>query len=261
MTRDQAHAHRAAGDVALTEQFDNHDGGRPEATDRLAGETLHLIGDGGQTVIAFDTARELRVERDELSMVSGTVAELTYEAFPLREGFVSVVVRTDDRHSTFLTLDAVSQRAISVTSALVGDGGKAVQEVSTFVQAGIEGPLTASFKVTEALVGKRIQWRYSSTHAFEHIYLNPTAYCWHGLAGPERWIGDVDPYIAYELDHELYLFSWSETVVPFNGAVILDLQLWQSVGRFFGWDTDRDQAGQIVVGAEGTLLNVTRHEL
>lgn len=251
--------HRAAGDVALTEQFDNHDGGRPEAIGELAGIELHLVGPVGATAVVFETDRRLRFEEQESGLWGIRAGRAAYEALALRDGWTAVVVRLDDRHSTFLVIDRDRRRGLAVVSALHGDGPGGAREATEYVQVGIGGPAADPIRRTSALVGRRIEWRYSDTHAFEHIYLNPTAYCWHGLAGPEQWIGDVDPYVAYELDTDLFLFSWSETVVPFNGVAILDLCEWRSIGRFFGWDTKRRRADQIIVGANGRLLNTTDH--
>jgi hypothetical protein len=242
---------RAAGDVALREQFDNHDGFRPQAGPFLAGRATTLVlADGAELKVKLDadgTARwEMGAER-------GACA---YEAFELRDGIVAVAARVGERRSVFAVVRG--DRGIAAF-AVLEDRPEGVAERTTYVQFGVGGPLAEPFEPTAELVGKRIHWRYSSTHAFEHIYLDASSYCWHCIEGPERGIGDVDPCVYYRLAEDLYLFSWSETVVPFNGAVAIDLREGSSTGRFFGWDTDRSEAEQIVVGARGTLLNVTAY--
>jgi hypothetical protein len=247
-------AHRAAGDVALTQQFDNHDGYRPEATEALAGTELTLVpaGSAATLTVAFG-AGSVSWE------AAGSSGSAPCEVLAVGDEVFAVAARLGERESVFAIIDRGRQRVLSIRTRLE-DGADGVEERTAYAQAGIGAPPAQPFEPTTDLVGKRILWRYSSTHAFEHIYLNPTNYCWHGVEGPERWIGDVDPCRYFDLGDGRYLMSWSETAVPYNGAVVLDLGAMLSVGRFFGWDTEREEAGQIVVGARGTLLNETSHQ-
>lgn len=243
---------RLAGDVALQEQFDNHDGFRPESTPVKVGRTETLVLAEGGNEIRVEVCGEGRATWE----LGGECGECEFESFLLRDEVTAWVVRIDERRSLFAVV--CGERGLAAFATLEGnpDG---VSERTRYVQFGVGGSISEPFEKTVDLIGKRIQWRYSSTHSFEHIYLNPTAYCWHCIEGPERWIGDVDPCVYYRLADDLYLFSWSETVVPFNGAVALDLASGTSTGRFFGWDTRREAPDQIVVGARGTLLNQTSY--
>ncbi|MBS1885862.1 MAG: hypothetical protein JSU06_01615 [Actinobacteria bacterium] len=244
---------RAAGEVALTEQFDNHDGYRPRASAALAGAVRTFVpaAGGAAVTVEFGADGSAAWRRGE---ASGTAS---YEALELRADALALAVRLDPDRSVFAVL--VGERGIAAVTTLARDGSGGADERTEYVQFGVDGPPGAPFESTADLVGKRIQWRYSSTHSFEHIYLNPSAYCWHCIEGPERWIGDVDPCVHHAIAPGLYLFAWSETVVPFNGAVAIDLDSMTSAGRFFGWDTERAEPGQIVVGARGTLLNETAY--
>ncbi|MBS1878278.1 MAG: MoaF N-terminal domain-containing protein [Actinobacteria bacterium] len=246
---------RGAGEVALLEQFDNHDGFRPRPSSVLDGRslTLHLAEPAVELELELGAGGNARWRLGEER------GECPFEAFELRQGIVAVAARVDERRSVFAVCARERGLAVLTELELGGDGGGGAGESSRYVQFGIDAPLAERFEPTAELVGKRVQWRYSSTHSFEHIYLNPTAYCWHCIEGPERWIGDVDPCVYYRLDQDLYLFAWSETVVPFNGAVAIDLRSGTSTGRFFGWDTEHAEIGQIVVGAYGTVLNETVH--
>ncbi len=230
---------QAAGVLATAALFDNHDGFRPQASDALAGREL--------------TVRDRhRVRFEDGATLTWDGRALAYEAFAVRDGIVAVVCRPEPHRSVFAVLDLDGGRALAVVSEIAD-----ARERTHYEQAGLDGPLAQPFDPTEELVGKRVLWRYSDTHAFEHIYLNPTCYCWHGVEGPERWVGAVDPCTTYKLADRLYLFAWSELAAAFNGAVVLDLTARVSVGRFFAWDAT--EPSQIVVGARGTLLNETRY--
>lgn len=86
---------------------------------------------------------------------------------------------------------------------------------------GIEasGPAPAP---TSALLGRRVLWVYSTEHAYEHVYLTPTWYSWHCLAGPERGLADTDENTAYEVRPGIYVFAWREKVIPCASVTIAD---------------------------------------
>lgn len=259
-----AESHRGAGAVPLASQFANHDGFRPAPADQLAGLELRIgLESGAEVTVEFLDARRLRW-RTSADAALSFAAEQRYEALAVRSGIVAVVCRPDDgTQSAFAVLHLERQQALITWTSITPDATTAAgaREVTSYLPAGVDGNPVRPFPRSAALVGKRILYRYSDTHAFEHIYLNPHAYCWHGVEGPERWIGDVDPSTTFALDDDLYLFSWSETVVPFNGAVVVDLRQMRSLGRFLGWDTEQARVDQIVVGARATLLNETRHDI
>lgn len=88
---------------------------------------------------------------------------------------------------------------------------------------GIEasGPAPAP---TSALLGRRVLWVYSTEHAYEHVYLTPTWYSWHCLAGPERGLADTDENTAYEVRPGIYVFAWREKVIPCASVTIATSQ-------------------------------------
>ena len=73
---------------------------------------------------------------------------------------------------------------------------------------------------TDALVGKRVQYVYSQTEAYEHIYLNENLYTWQCLRGSEAGLADTDRCHYRRIADELYLFVWREKVVPTLGVVL-----------------------------------------
>ena len=87
---------------------------------------------------------------------------------------------------------------------------------------------------TDELVGKRVQYVYSQTEAYEHIYLNENLYTWQCLRGSEK--GSPTPIAATTgIGEELYLFVWREKIVPTLGVVLVDWRRKRSNGKLFGY--------------------------
>ncbi|HWT93879.1 MAG TPA: MoaF C-terminal domain-containing protein [Solirubrobacteraceae bacterium] len=247
--------------IPLAEQFDNHDEYRPPATDVLAGRTLALDVEGGPAVrLTFATAGRLTWTASPASGGAGSGTE-TYEAVELRPDVLLVVIdRPAERVSVLAIADLARSRALlNVTRLLTGPAGEVVED-TRYLQARIDGGDGAPFPRTTELVGKRVHHRYSSTHAFEHIYLNASTYAYQGLEGPERGVADVDATDAFLLGDGLYLFSWHERAQPLNGAIALDLVAGRAYGRLFGWDRHQGAALRIRTGSIATLLNETTYE-
>jgi hypothetical protein len=249
--------YRPATDVTMSDLFPNHDGRRPEAAGSLAGReiTLHLTN-GSHLTVAFG---------DDTVDVSGSDAipagRARYEAMSIRAGIAAAAI-DHPRASTLLVLDDLHARAALVVSRMVDENGSVVEKTE-ILDAGLGSPVRQPMERTRDLVGLRLHWRYSDTHSFEHIYLDSHIYCWHGIEGPEAGMGGVEPAAARSVADDLYLFTWSDTSVPFNGAILIDLadeQAIRSNGRLVGYDDDNRRPWQLVVGADGTLLNRTGYE-
>ncbi|MCF6386715.1 molybdenum cofactor biosynthesis F family protein [Mycobacterium sp. MBM] len=97
------------------------------------------------------------------------------------------------------------------------------------------GPIEPRGLSTE-LVGKRIYYRYSPTEHYEHIYLNSGTFVWHCIKGGEVGLADVDPIQVFELADGIVILHWSETVMPVESIVVIDLAHGRSIGRMFCWD-------------------------
>lgn len=86
------------------------------------------------------------------------------------------------------------------------------------------------------LLGKRIYYRYSPTEHYEHIYLNAGTFVWHCAKGGEAGLADVDPIQVFELAGGIVILHWSETVMPVESILVIDLHEQRSIGRMFCWD-------------------------
>lgn len=247
--------------IPLSAQMDNHDEYRPEPTGALAGQRLELrFEDGTVLEVRFETADELAWTASR-RLAGEAAGRDAYEAVALRGGLMLVVVaRLEQRVSALAILDPDRSRAVvNLTRLVDGDDGSP-REDTRLLQVGIGGPPGERFPATAELVGKRVHHRYSSTHAFEHIYLNERTYAFQGLEGPERGVADVDLTDTLKLGDELYLFSWHERSQPFNGAIALDLREGRAYGRLFGWDRHDGVARQVRTGSIARLLNVTTYD-
>lgn len=112
------------------------------------------------------------------------------------------------------------------------------------------------------LVGKRVQYTYSDTEAYEHIYLNEKLYTWQCLKGLEKGLGDSDRCHYYKIAENLYLFVWREKIIPTLGIVMVDLDRLKTTGKIFGYaDSNFKKLANFPVGAFAQVLNHTQYEL
>ncbi len=239
--------------------FPGHDALRLGATQSLIGAELELHVAGRKPVVYKFGERDVTWEGDEANTAfpKGTAA---YEAIAVKQGLLAATVNHPEGNANDLMIfDLPNRRAVIVHTVMIA-GTSSVAEKSVIVEAGIGGPIGQPFPPTRELVGKRIHWSYGPTHLFEHIYIEPELYCWHGIAGPEAGMGAVEPTAVRKISENLYLFSWSDRAIPFNGALIIDLTgTPASAGRLVGWDAGKGAIRQVIVGATGTLVNVTKY--
>jgi MoaF C-terminal domain len=134
---------------------------------------------------------------------------------------------------------------------------------AVFSSAALDVPFTAAtprHEPTTDLIGRRVEYAYSPTERYEHIYLNKDFYTWHCLMGSEKGLADTDRCHYLKLGDELYLFVWREKIVPTLGAVVADFSVMRTMGKIFGHAQD-GPAGVVdfPVGARARLLNMTSH--
>ncbi len=113
---------------------------------------------------------------------------------------------------------------------------------------------------TGDLVGKRVQYVYSRSEAYEHIYLTEDLYTWHCLRGSEQGLADTDRCHCRKIGDDLYLFVWREKIIPTLGVVLVDWHAMRSNGRLFGYeDADFARLSTTRISSRATLLNVTEY--
>jgi hypothetical protein len=251
----------------------------PDSTE-LAGQLMRLNFENGCTTrIQF-----YDISTTEWEVIHGTGkgrrGKGPYRATTLRPGiylvdFVqngmratsfSLVLDTSARMATAVvgTLPTRSETRLDAFSRVLADQELTAVSVQFFraaVDAPFEGP-SHLHKPTDELIGKRIQYVYSQTEVYEHIYLNPELYCWQCLKGIEKGLADTDRCRYYKIADKLYLFVWREKVVPTLGVILIDLKRMKTTGKLFGYESgDFGVLTNAPVGAYAVLLNTTRYAM
>lgn len=171
----------------------------------------------------------------------------------------------------FLKGESVGTRDVSLVINL-NDGQVTVAE-SSFVDRGGEVRMRTDIahgvvegfgeikplEPTSELVGKRIYYRYSPTEHYEHIYLNAGTFVWHCVRGAEVGLADADPVQVWHIAEDLVLLHWSETVMPVESIVTIDLAAKRSIGRMFCWDGPTLDTVHIPFDSQFTVLADTEY--
>ncbi len=241
----------------------------------LAGRRLQLhFENGSQADYQFSDGSHLqRTVRDiGRAGTPPTAASATYSATEIRPNLYLVSFTEPQLRASTLLLDLSAGVGTLVLGRLPTreQASKplferiAAQEELTGVSVEIiSGSIDAPFLATTArhartsdLVGKRVEYTYSSTERYEHIYLNEKFYTWHCLAGSERGLADTDRCHYLKLAPELYLFVWREKIVPTLGIVVVDLRQMKTTGRIVGYeDFEFGALTSFPVGARVRLLS------
>lgn len=250
--------YRSPGEVMMSELFPNHDGARPLSVDDLAGKSVEIaLDEGSMVTLSFeDGSVDVNVSHyGSFAFLSG---KLACEVISVTDTILGAIFADERTQSSYYVIFEFDKSRAFVVHSDILSGPAGTGERTRFYQGGIGGADAERFEHTSELVGKRVFWKYSNTHHFEHIYLEPNRYCWHGIKGPEKGMGGVEPTSAFKIKDGLYLFSWSDTSVPFNGTIVIDLQgQVRCLGRLFGWERSEQKGWQIIVGGPGQLLNET----
>lgn len=238
----------------------------------LAGTRLALsFEDGSKVDFHFlSTSELLRIPRGDREQ--GTAPE-TYRATEIRPGifFVDLLHRANRTASVSLALDLGSGICTAVAGSLPTEAAASEPLFKRIGRGcdltGIEarllsGAVGRAFRgaagrhpVTRELIGKRVEYTYSETERYEHLYLNERFYTWHCLAGTERGLADTDRCEYRKVAERLYLFVWREKIVPTLGAVLVDLDQMKTTGKIFGYGSfDFGAAVNFPIGAHARVL-------
>lgn len=141
----------------------------------------------------------------------------------------------------------------------IANAAELTSVVATIHHGSIDAPFSSAtprHPQTEQLIGKRIEYVYSATERYEHVYLNPRFYTWHCLSGSERGLADTDRCDYFELAPRMYLFIWREKIVPTLGIVVVDLEQLRTTGKILGYrDFEFGAIANFQVGARARILS------
>lgn len=227
------------------------------ASDELVGRALELNEDDGTVSRYAFTADEVRLRvagRDE--------AVGSYRAVEVRPGIQLVDVLTGEDagvHSITFVVDLRDGRVTTADSGVhqTDHGGRTH---TTFRSGRLAGTGEIAPRAhSDALVGKRIYYRYSDTERYEHIYLNGGTFVWHCIDGGERGLADVDETKTFALDDDIVIFYWKEGVMPVESFLVVDLAAKRSIGRMFCWENSTSSVVHIPFDSRFTILNETTY--
>jgi len=242
-------------------------------TGDLIGKSLNLHFENGRfSDCRFETKNKLH-----WSAASGAErsreSDETYYGTEIREGvyFIDYVKHVERATSVSLVLDL----NIGIFTAVIGQlptrfqatknistrtiGGELTGVRATFLSGSINKPFskmkTPRHTTTNELVGKRVEYTYSPTERYEHLYLTENLYTWHCLAGAEKGLADTDRCHYYKLSDKLYLFVWREKIIPTLGVLIEDFDGMKTSGKIMGYRGNNFGAlSNFQVGAKAHIL-------
>jgi hypothetical protein len=260
---------------ALGAAFERNSNVLPPSTG-LAGRRFQLHFEDG-SLVEHDFASPTRLERVVRDAGRAGAAPIggaaTYSATEIRPSFYFVSFPEQQQRATMSTL--LMDLSAGVCTLVVGQlpsrqqTGKPLlrrvadreelTDVTVVFRAGaIDAPClpaTPHHAVTRDLVGKRIEYTYSASERYEHIYLNDRLYTWHCLAGSEQGLADTDRCHYRKLADNLYCFVWREKIVPTLGVVVIDLEQLKTTGRIVGYeDFEFGALTSFAVGARVRIL-------
>jgi hypothetical protein len=241
------------------------DENKPPRTEELIGKELTFLFDSGRAIVryAFPDAGTLKWEA-LAGPEKGSGDEERYEAIRVAPNiyFVDFLKRSRPGQSVNMALDLGAGAATFVIGTLVREEG-CHRVRQAFLHAAVN-PSSPDQKVipherSTDMVGKRVKYTYSSTHAYEHVYLNDHRYTWHCLSGPEKGLADTEHCDCFKIAPDIYLFTWWERVVPCEAVVMINLKEMRSTGKLFGLDTASGKIINFTMGSYAELLNVTTY--
>ncbi|KAI5460901.1 molybdenum cofactor biosynthesis protein F [Mariannaea sp. PMI_226] len=227
------------------------------ASDKLQGKSFqHTFENGCQIshVFASDSLTWKILEGEG----KGLTGQAQYEAFEVRpDMFLVDFLKPDYNELVTLVVDLSTGQAIAGVSGFRDQDGER-RTYTSFMNAQAYGASAVqAFPPTEDLIGKHILYRYTPRDSYEHIYLNKGTFVWHCLSGTEKGLADAEECRMLKLRDNLYLLFWTETIMPVESIVVIDLENMRSTGRFYCWDPKPKRAVHVRFGSYATVLAET----
>mgnify|MGYP003584172806 CR=1 FL=1 len=233
-----------------------------ETTTKLAGRTITLYLDGG--LVAEHVFTETDVTWTVLEGDGkGESATDPYVATEFAADLIYLSFKKNDRGRTAyvtLVLDLAAATAVGVIGVITSTEGRG-EVPAVFVHAGIDAPTTTRHERTARLDGKRVLWRYSDQHKYEHIYLNAGTFIWYAVDGPEKGAAELQQFRAYDIRDDIVLIWWQEIYWNTHAVALVDLADMRIALAGFGWEHRRGVESEIHLpsGARGELLSETHY--
>jgi hypothetical protein len=232
------------------------------ASDALAGKTLDIAYDDGTTIRHDFSSPQQLTGTIIAGEGKGQTGTHPYRAVEARPGILIVDFLIGEGAATHNITFVVNLDDGRVTTAdsSIEPTPTGLRTTTRFLSGRIVG--TGDIEPrrrSDALVGKRIYYRYSATERYEHIYLNSGTFVWHCIDGGERGLADVDETRTFELADDLYIFFWKESVMPVDSFLVIDLAQTRSIGRMFCWENESSDVVHIPFDSRFTVLNETTY--
>lgn len=227
----------------------------PDST-KLSGKHFRLVFDDGSHIDHhFVNTDKLVWTILEGSKHNGLNGDAQYRAFEVRPSIFFVdFYKEAYEEQVSLVLDTSTGQAVVAVSGFTESNGSR-RTYTKFSDAYVQGSEPPEpYKATTEMIGKHVVYRYTGDDAYEHVYLNPGTFSWHCLSGTEKGLADTEPCKTLKLSDNLYLFFWTEKIMPVESVVVIDLQHMRSTGRFFCWDPKPNKAVRTLFGSYATIL-------
>ncbi|KAF9879585.1 hypothetical protein CkaCkLH20_03128 [Colletotrichum karsti] len=228
------------------------------ASSKLAGEAFNHVFDAGLRILhRFVDGQTIHWEILEGDQ-HGLTGSAEYKAFEVRENvFFIDFYKPDFQEQVSLVLDTVTGQAVTCVSGFNNKGDERRTWTKFLHAVEDQRGSVKVYQPTDELIGKHILYRYTSRDAYEHIYLNRGTLTWHCLSGTENGLADTEQCKMLKLGENLYLLFWTETIMPVESVIVVDLEKMRSTGRFFCWDPKSQRAVHVRFGSYATKLAET----
>jgi len=242
----------------IEEMADGFSEYRIPRTSVLTGQTLILDFDNG-SVIKYEFPDEKTLA---WTILDGNEKGLSgtdiYEAYEVRDGIFFVTIFKPDHNGMVSLIWKSEDGNVFVADSYFVEVDGERRTKTDFISAVIEGsPGNKPIVQTSDLVGMRVLYFYSSDDWYEHVYFNKETMAFHCVNGAEKGLAEVEQCKHFGLDEDLSILFWTETVLPIESVVIIDLKEMRSTGRFFCWDPKPQKPCALTFGSLAHVLNHT----